>query len=250
MKENKIFDYEIASNKLIAPKMYEMVLSGPSSWVKPGMFIEIQVPGKLLRRPMCVCDYDDKTITIVYYLVGEGTNYMSKMLPGQKLNILYDLGNHFNIVDNKDIVLISGVCGLTSIHSLAKELKKLNKNFTVVLSFHDKSEVFYIDKFKKLTDNVIITTDNGSMGFKGNTIEALNYYNLLNHYYYACGSNRLMKAVATNCKNNGQLSLEARMGCGYGVCMGCSIHTKHGPKRICKEGPIFEGEDILWETID
>jgi dihydroorotate dehydrogenase electron transfer subunit len=198
-----------------------------------------------LRRPFAPCDFDKDSITLIYLVVGKGTKILSEMLPNTELNILVNLGNGFEIKNNKKVTLISGSVGIAPLLLLAKELKNKKIKFDFVAGFAKKDDVCCIEELKTLCHDAHICTDDGTYGERGNVIDIAKKFNLLNDYYYCCGSSKMLQAVYRNFKE-GQLSLECRMGCGFGACMGCSIETKKGNKQICRDGPIFESRDLLW----
>lgn len=237
--------FEINTNEKIADGIYKMILSGETdSITAPGQFINIKLDSFFLRRPISVCDYDENTVTIIYKTVGAGTEKMSTLKSGEKLDILIGLGNGFDTQKSGDNpLLIGGGVGTPPMYNLAKKLSENGKNVTVVLGFNSKSDVFYEKEFKALGVNVIITTADGSYGKKGFVTDALpeNY-----SYFYACGPLPMLKAVYDKTKTSGELSFEERMGCGFGACMGCSCKTKYKNKRICKDGPVLLKEEIIW----
>ncbi|MDR3257475.1 MAG: dihydroorotate dehydrogenase electron transfer subunit [Mycoplasmataceae bacterium] len=243
----KTIDCKIIQNRQLNTKVFELTVScSNTSWIKPGKFFNVKVPGFYLRRPMAVCDYSNKSFTFIYELVGEGTLALSKMQIGESLNILIDLGNYFIYKKQYGVpLLVSGGSGLGPIVCLAREFKKQKINFDFVAGFPTKANVAYIKEIKALCNSAYFCTDDGSYGEKGNVVQIINKHRLNNKYYYACGSTNMLKALSKNNKQ-GQLSLDERMGCGFGACMGCSIKTKNGNQRICKDGPIFYGEDLLW----
>ena len=222
-----------------------MVLSGDTSHVTNcGQFVNIQLEGLFLRRPISVCDYDAETLTIIYKVVGKGTEQMSSMTPGQKLDILTGLGNGYDLTLSGDApVLLGGGVGVPPMYNLAKKLVKEGKKVSVILGFNTQSEIFYENEFKALGCDVTVTTVDGSYGVKGFVTDALpeNYT-----YFYTCGPEPMLKAVYKATSTSGQMSFEERMGCGFGACMGCSCKTLTGYKRICKEGPVMKKEEILW----
>ena len=239
--------YEIIENELLAKDVYKMKLKGDTKYIKlPGQFINIKIDGCYLRRPISVSDYDENTITVIYKVVGKGTETMSKMSSGEKLDILTGLGNGFNKnLSGQRPLLIGGGVGTPPMYNLCKELIKEGKSPIVILGFNSKEDVFYEDEFKNLGAEVYISTVDGSCGTKGfatDIIKDLKGYT----YYYACGPMPMLKAVHEEVKTEGQLSFEEKMGCGFGACMGCSIQTKNGTKRVCKEGPVFRKEEIIW----
>ena len=240
--------FQIVSNEALTDSVYKMVLAGDTSAITAaGQFVNIQLSGKFLRRPISVCDYNDETLTIVYKVVGKGTEQMSAMIPGDSLDILTGLGNGYDLSLSGDKpVLLGGGVGVPPMYNLAKKLLAQGKDVTVILGFNTKSEVFYEEDFKALGCNVIVATADGSHGVKGfatTPLAELDYT-----YFYTCGPEPMLKAVYKATNTSGQMSFEERMGCGFGACMGCSCKTLTGYKRICKEGPVMKKEEILWEA--
>lgn len=238
--------YEIKSNIKLVESVYETVLLGDTSSLRsPGQFINIKIDGLFLRRPISVCDYDENSITIIYKVVGEGTQLMSEMQSGEKLDVLCGLGNGFDTSKSGDNpVLIGGGVGVPPMYNLCKKLISEGKKVTVILGFNNADEIFYEDKFKALGADVKVTTVDGSYGIKGYVTDALKDTNYT--YFYACGPMPMFKAIENTATTSGQYSFEERMGCGFGACMGCSCKTKYGNKRICKDGPVLEREEIIW----
>ena len=238
--------YEIKSNKKLTESIFEMVLEGDTSSITaPGQFINIKLEGFYLRRPISICDYDDTTITIIYKVVGEGTEVMSKKKSGEKLDVLCGLGNGFDTSKSMDKpVLIGGGVGVPPMYNLCKKLIADDKEVTVILGFNKKDEIFYEDKFENLGADVKVTTVDGSYGIKGFVTDALKETEY--SYFYTCGPMPMFKAIESTAVTSGQYSFEERMGCGFGACMGCSCKTKYGNKRICKDGPVLEREEIIW----
>lgn len=238
--------YEIKSNIKLAESVYETVLLGDTSSLRsPGQFINIKIDGLFLRRPISVCDYDENSITIIYKVVGEGTELMSEMQSGEKLDVLCGLGNGFDTSKSGDNpVLIGGGVGVPPMYNLCKKLISEGKKVTVILGFNNADEIFYEDKFKALGADVKVTTIDGSYGIKGYVTDALKETNYT--YFYTCGPMPMFKAIENTATTSGQYSFEERMGCGFGACMGCSCKTKYGNKRICKDGPVLEREEIIW----
>ena len=240
--------FTIVSNEALTDSVYKMVLGGDTSAITaPGQFVNIQLSGKFLRRPISVCDYDKKTLTIVYKVVGKGTEQMAAMVTGEKLDILTGLGNGYDLSLSGDRpVLLGGGVGVPPMYNLAKKLIAEGKKVSVILGFNTKSEIFYEEEFKNLGCEVCVTTVDGSYGIKGfvtTALEGMDY-----SYFYTCGPEPMLKAVYQASRASGQMSFEERMGCGFGACMGCSCKTLTGYKRICKEGPVMKKEDILWEN--
>ncbi|MBP3684312.1 MAG: dihydroorotate dehydrogenase electron transfer subunit [Oscillospiraceae bacterium] len=239
--------FTIRSNEALTDSVYKMVLEGDTSHITNcGQFVNIQLTGKFLRRPISVCDYDSETLTIVYKVVGKGTEAMSAMTAGTKLDILTGLGNGYDLtLSGEKPVLLGGGVGVPPMYNLAKKLIAEGKEVKVILGFNAASEVFYENEFKALGCDVTVTTVDGSYGVKGFVTDALpeDYT-----YFYTCGPEPMLKAVYRASKTSGQMSFEERMGCGFGACMGCSCKTLTGYKRICKEGPVMKKEEILWEA--
>ena len=240
--------FEIISNEALTSSVYKMVLGGDTSAITaPGQFVNIKLEGMFLRRPISVCDYDEKTLTIVYKVVGKGTEAMSAMSKGTKLDILTGLGNGYDLSLTGDKpVLLGGGVGVPPMYNLAKALIGQGKKVTVILGFNTKSEIFYEEEFKALGCDTMVTTVDGSYGIKGfvtTALEAVDYT-----HFCTCGPEPMLKAVYKASRISGQMSFEERMGCGFGACMGCSCKTLTGYKRICKEGPVMKKEEILWEN--
>lgn len=239
--------YSVKSNVKIASSVYKMELSGDTEGLtKSGQFINIKIDGMYLRRPISVCDCEDGVITIIYKVVGKGTEAMSDMKEGTKLDILTDLGNGYDLSKSGDKpLLLGGGVGVPPLYLLAKKLIAEGKNVSVILGFNTKDEVFYEDEFKAIGANVTVTTVDGSYGLKGFVTDAMGEMDYT--YFYTCGPEPMLKAIYKTSKTDGQMSFEERMGCGFGACMGCSCKTITGYKRICKDGPVLEKEEILWE---
>ena len=238
--------FKINSNRRIAKNVFEMKLSGDTSGIiLPGQFVNIKLDGKFLRRPISVCDYESGMLTLIYKVVGSGTNQMSAMQPGSWLDVLTGLGNGFNGDESgENPVLIGGGVGVPPMYKLAKELIAEGKKVTVIMGFNEKDEVFYEQEFKDTGAEVYITTVDGSVGTKGFVTDVLGKLDY--SYIYTCGPGPMLKAVYNISKTSGQFSFEERMGCGFGVCMGCTCKTKYGSKRICADGPVLEKEEIVW----
>ena len=238
--------FEVVSNVALTDCVYKMILAGDTSAITaPGQFVNIQLSGKFLRRPISVCDYDEAALTIVYKVVGHGTEQMAAMQAGEKLDILTGLGNGYDLsVSGDRPVLLGGGVGVPPMYNLAKKLRAEGKTVSVILGFNTAAEIFYEEEFKALGCRVTVTTVDGSYGVKGFVTDALpDGYT----YFYTCGPEPMLKAVYRSTNTSGQMSFEERMGCGFGACMGCSCKTLTGYKRICKEGPVMRKEEILWE---
>lgn len=237
---------KITDNKKIAEKTYFMSLEGDTSAItKPGQFINIKLDGFFLRRPISVCDCENGKLLIIYKVVGNGTKEMSELPVGAELDILSGLGNGYDTSKSGDCpVLIGGGVGVPPMYLLCKKLVSEGKKATVILGFNSEKEVFGVDEFKATGAEVYVTTADGSVGTKGFVTDVLK--NLHYTYFYTCGPMPMFKAIERIAKTSGQYSFEERMGCGFGACMGCTCKTKYGNKRICKDGPVLEREEIVW----
>ncbi len=238
--------FEIKSNEKIAKDVYKMVLLGDTSDLKkPGQFVNIKLDGFFLRRPISVCDYDEGVLTLIYKVVGSGTEVMSNMAKGEKLDILTGLGNGFDTSKSgNNPVVIGGGVGVPPMFNLARKLIEEGKDVTAVLGFNKAEEIFYKEEFEKIGAKVLVSTVDGSVGTKGFVTDAMKEIDF--SYTYCCGPEPMLKAVYNASDKDGQFSFEERMGCGFGACMGCSCKTKYGNKRICKEGPVLCKEEIIW----
>ena len=239
--------FEIVQNIPLTDCVYRMVLRGDTAAItNAGQFVNIQLAGKYLRRPISVCEVNGDLLTIVYKVVGNGTEQMSQLSAGEKLDILTGLGNGYDLSLAGDRpVLLGGGVGVPPMYELAKRLIAMGKPVEVILGFNTASELFYEAEFKALGANVTVTTVDGSYGVKGFVTDALK--NMEYTYFYTCGPEPMLKAIYKASATSGQMSFEKRMGCGFGACMGCSCKTITGYKRICKEGPVMKKEEILWE---
>ena len=227
--------------------VYRMRLSGDTSDITAsGQFVNLLIDGFYLRRPISVCDCEENLLTIVYKVVGKGTEKMSKMQCGEGINILTGLGNGYDLsFAGEAPLLIGGGVGVPPMYLLAKKLIAEGKRVSVILGFNTKDEIFYEDEFKALGADVTVATADGSYGVKGFVTDAMKDINY--SYFYTCGPEPMLKALWRATETSGQFSFEERMGCGFGACMGCSCKTLTGNKRICKDGPVLRKEEILWE---
>ena len=241
--------FTILSNELIAKHVWRMRLAGAEGLpIRSGQFVEIAVPGQYLRRPISVCDYAEGVLTIIYKVVGVGTDAMSQWQVGQQVDMLIGLGNGYDLSRaGERPLLIGGGVGVPPLYMLARVLREQGKQVRVILGFNTKDEVFYEEEFRALGCEVEVTTVDGSYGTKGFVTEARLDEGLripCSTYYYSCGPLPMLKAVIGHWGNGGEVSMEERMGCGFGACMGCSIQTKEGTKRVCKDGPVFSAATL------
>ena len=240
--------FTIIENVQLTDSVWQMRLAGDTSAITaPGQFVNIFLEGKFLRRPISVCDCEDDVLTLVYKVVGGGTEQMSRMERGQELDILTGLGNGYDLDDAGDApLLLGGGVGVPPLYMLAKKLIAAGKKVSVVLGFNTADEIFYEEEFKALGCDVYVTTVDGTKGIQGFVTNAME--NIAYTHFYTCGPEPMLKAVWRASATSGQLSFEERMGCGFGACMGCSCKTLTGYKRICKEGPVMRKEEILWQN--
>lgn len=236
--------YRVEYNRPLTADVWEMRLLGDTSAITaPGQFVNIKLDGFFLRRPISICDWDDGGLTIIYKVVGKGTAALSFMVPGQ-YDLLCGLGNGFDLAKcGRRTLVIGGGAGVPPMYGLAKALLRSGKTPAAILGFNKKEEIFYEDRFRALGIETIVTTVDGSYGQKGFVTDAFpaDY-----DYFCACGPLPMLKAVYDKSTTSGLMSFEERMGCGFGACMGCSCQTKHGAKRVCKDGPVLEKEEIIW----
>ena len=239
--------YKILANEPLTATVWRMVLGGDTQWITaPGQFVDIALEGRYLRRPISVCDYDATTLTLIYKVVGEGTAQMSRMAAGGELDLLTGLGNGFDVHNAAQRpLLVGGGVGIPPLYGLARRLTAEHRQVTAVLGYNRASDIFLVEELHALGVTVRLLTADGSAGLKGlvtDGMAAVSDYT----YLYTCGPEPMLKAVYSACKTSGQFSFEERMGCGFGACMGCSCKTKYGNKRICKDGPVLEKEEIVW----
>ena len=234
---------EIQSNDCIAKNVYRMQLAGNTEGILPGQFVNIRVEGQFLRRPISVCNIADGILTIIYKVVGVGTEAMSHLPIGTQLDVLTVLGNGYDLSKAGDApLLVGGGVGVPPMYMLARQLREMGKKVRVILGFNTKDEVFYEEEFRALGCEVVVTTVDGSHAVKGFVTNALDGQQ---SYYYTCGPLPMIKALIQAAGTNGEVSMEERMGCGFGACMGCTIQTTQGPKRVCKEGPVFPAKYLI-----
>ena len=238
--------FTITKNTNLTSNVYIMTLKGDTQGIRCGQFVNIQLDGLFLRRPISVCDCEGDVLTLIYKVVGRGTEKMSHMTEGESLDLLTGLGNGYNTTPSGDKpLLLGGGVGVPPLYMLCKKLISEGKHPTVILGFNKADEVFYENEFKALGADVIVCTADGSYGVKGfvtTAMEGIDYT-----YFFTCGPEPMLKAVYKATTTEGQMSFEERMGCGFGACMGCSCKTITGYKRICKEGPVMRKKEILWQ---
>ena len=238
--------FEITENTKIAKDVFKMRLAGDTSGITgAGQFVNIKIDGFFLRRPISVCDFNENELLIIYKVVGKGTDRMSGLEAGQKLDLLTGLGNGYDLTVKTDKpVLIGGGVGVPPLYKLAKELKKQGKKVSVILGFNSKEEIFFEKEFKEIADRVLVCTADGTYGVKGFVTDAL--CDVDYDYFFTCGPEPMFRALEKTVKTSGQFSFEQRMGCGFSACMGCTCKTLTGNKRICREGPVLFREEIIW----
>ena len=238
--------FTITENTALTENVWRMRLAGDTSAITAtGQFVNIKLDGLYLRRPISVCDWDEMTLTIIYKVVGKGTEQMSRMAVGAPLDLLTGLGNGYDLtVSGEHPLLLGGGVGVPPMYALCKELIQMGKRVSVILGFNTKSEVFYEEEFKALGAEVTVTTVDGSYGVRGFVTDAMKGMEYT--YFYTCGPEPMLKAVWNASETSGQFSFEERMGCGFGACMGCSCKTKYGNRRICRDGPVLVKEEIIW----
>ncbi len=241
MKQGVFTIVEVVS---LTSNVFKMVLEGDTSAItSPGQFVEIQIPGLFLRRPISVCDFSHKDLTLIFKVVGEGTRVMASLKPGMQLDLLTGLGNGYDLSLSGDApLLLGGGVGVPPMYALCKALLAQGKKPSVILGFNTRDEIFYEDAFRALGVPVTVTTVDGSYGTRGFVTDAMD---IPYTYFYTCGPLPMLRAIKNASRTSGQLSLEERMGCGFGACMGCSIETANGPRRVCKDGPVFHKEEVL-----
>ena len=241
--------FEITENTALneAGNVFRMRLAGDAGAVTaPGQFVNVKLDGLYLRRPISVCDRKEDTLTLIYKTVGRGTGQMSRMKPGKTLDLLTGLGNGYDFdIDAKSIYVIGGGVGIPPLYGLVKALIRRGRRPRVLLGFNSRSDAFYCSEFRALTPDLDLITLDGSLGKKGVVTDLMDGPGM--DYFFACGPLPMLRAVCRAASCDGQVSLEERMGCGFGACMGCSIQTASGAKRVCKDGPVFRKGELLWD---
>jgi len=239
--------FEIIENSEIAEGIYLLRMQGDTSDITaPGQFVNLKLNGYYLRRPISVCDWSDNELVLIYKVLGHGTEAMTAYEAGTRLDILTGLGNGFDVSKSGDApLLVGGGVGIPPLYGLARRLVAEGKQVRAVLGFNSAADQFYVKEFEALGIPVLLASVDGSVGKKGFVTDAM--VDLADYsYVYTCGPEAMLKAVYAATKSSGQFSFEERMGCGFGACMGCTCKTKYGNKRICKDGPVLEKEEIIW----
>lgn len=239
--------FEIVENTALTASVSRLRLAGDATAIQaPGQFVDLALPGRFLRRPFSVCDWDVGSVTVLFEAVGSGTDQLRSLPVGTQLDVLTGLGKGFDTArSGASPLLVGGGTGLSPLYGLARRLLAEGKRPTVILGFNRSADVFYEGEFRSLGLSPIVTTADGSYGLPGFVTEAID---LPHSFFYACGPDAMLRAVSARSHMGGQLSFDARMGCGFGACMGCSRKTLAGAKRVCRDGPVFLKEEILWEA--
>lgn len=241
--------YTVKTNEPLTHKTWRMRLSGDTSELtSAGQFVNLRIDGKYLRRPISVSDYREGELTLLYDVVGAGTKAMSEMKPGTQINTLTGLGNGFNenIATSRPVLLGGGI-GCAPLLNLARKLQKRGIEPTVILGFNTAADVAMKEDFREIGIEAVVCTVDGTEGVKGFVTDAIKALPFLPDYFYACGPTPMLRAVCLGLDFPGEVSLESRMGCGFGACMCCSIETKDSAKRICKDGPVFTKDELIWK---
>ncbi len=238
--------YLIEENQQIARDTYLMAFSGDASaFTAPGQFLNLSISGLYLRRPFSVCEWEEGKVTIVYKVVGAGTQKMATFKRGREVDVLTGLGRGFDTKKSGPRpLLIGGGAGVPPLMMLCRQLLAEGKQPSLAMGFGSAGEVFFEEAFRRLGVPVEVATVDGSAGVKGVVLDACRMDGC--SYFYACGPVPMLRAVCGASCSDGQVSLEERMGCGFGACMGCTVFTQSGPKRVCVEGPVFEKGELIW----
>lgn len=240
--------YKVVSNELIADATFRITLEGDTSaFSRGGQFADVAIEGKFLRRPLAVTCWDEKRFSMIYKVVGEGTALLSQTAPGATLDVLTGLGNGFDAsLCAESALVVCGGIGASPVFSLVRELLDKGRKVVVVMGFNKASEIILEKELRLMGAQVHVATMDGSAGFKGLVTQLIAETDPEYDYFYTCGPKVMMKAVCEALTGPGEVSMEERMGCGVGICYGCTCHTTSGARRICKDGPVFKKEDIIW----
>lgn len=240
--------YTVKDNREIASKIWRMRLAGDTSALKRGgQFVEVSVPGRFLRRPFAAQEWDSEGFSLIYKVIGGGTEIMTSILPGEELDVITGCGNGFNAgACREKALVVCGGLGASPAFSLVRELVASGKKVSVILGFNTEADIFLTEEYKELGADVTVVTADGSVGLKGFVTDAIKVLNPEYDFFYTCGPAVMMKAVCGLLEGGGQVSLEERMGCGAGFCYGCTCNTISGPKRVCADGPVFNKEEVIW----
>lgn len=238
--------FRIVNQTLAAADTYRLELAGNTDAMHtPGQFVNVALPGRFLRRPFCVSSWEPGAMTLLYKVVGEGTRELSELPAGTELDVLVGLGNGFDLtVSGPAPLLCGGGLGAAPMHALCWALRDRGREVTVLLGFNTADEIVLAEDFRALGANLTLFTLDGSVGRKGFVTELMP--ELSYSYVYSCGPMPMMRAVSAAAVTDAQFSLEARMACGFGACVGCTIQTANGPRRVCADGPVFRKGEILW----
>jgi len=240
--------FTVEHTRQLTADTYEMVLSGDTSAITaPGQFVNLDLPGHFLRRPISICTWNDEALILLVKVVGAGTKDLVRSVPGTELDVLSGLGNGFDMSKAGDHpVLAGGGIGIAPLYGLAQRMLEAGMKPTITLGFRTARDVYYLDEFVKLGCRLLVATEDGSIGTKGFVTDCIKAVPECD-YVLTCGPLPMLKAVHSLPQlKGGQFSFEARMGCGFGACMGCTVPTVDGYKRVCKDGPILYKEEIVW----
>lgn len=229
---------------------------------KPGHFVMVKtslqdyLADPLLRRPFGVVDVRGNTFRLLYMLVGKGTRLMTESLAGAEIEFSPSLGNGFKAVKEQNVALAAGGVGIAPLLWIAKLLKDNGCTVTLFYGGRNQEDIVLVDEFRPHIDKLVITTDDGSVGEKTLVTAPLEREIKSFDRVYACGPKRMLQAVSGLCTANGvpvDVSLDERMACGMGACLGCIIYVREGEstvqKRCCVEGPVFDGATVVWNTV-
>ena len=239
--------FTITENTPLTASVARLRLRGDTTGITaPGQFVHVGIPALFLRRPFSVCDWDAESLTLLYETVGKGTACLRALPLGTELDLLTGLGNGFDLsTAGQTPLLVGGGTGLSPLYGLAKRLLEQGAEPRVVLGFRSSEDMFALRGFHALGLYPSVTTEDGSFGIRGFVTAAMD---LPHSYLYACGPEAMLRAVAEKSEAGAQLSFDVRMGCGFGACMGCTKQTVNGPRRVCRDGPVFRKEELLWDV--